>query len=806
MIQAVTGLPLQKAFFDALTAHKAGDLVRAGRGYRLVLKRAPRHFDSLRLLGLVEHQCGRQEQALRFVRQALDVDPMSAEALADCGLILSALNQCESALASYDRAAAIRPTYVEALTNRAAVLREMGLLAEALSSLDKALSVRSDYAVALYNQGMILCDVGRYDASLMSLNKLLAVCPDHAEALNKRGHALLCLQHFGEALANLDRALIIVPRLPEALEARGNLLRQLGRHSDALESYDRSLAINPSYSNGLTNRGNGLFEINRYEEALTNYNRALQITPQSPEILYNRGNALVGLRRYREALSDYNDVLLVKHDHLDAICNRATLLAELKQYQEAANEYQRLIALKPDYDYALGSMLHCRMHCCDWQSWDEIKRSIVDGLRRGERRVSPFVFGAVSDSAADQLLASQIWMRDKCPPAPEPIRHPTHYRHDRIRLAYVSADFCDHPMSRLLVDLIERHDKKRFEVTAISFAPDSLSPLKARIKAGFERFIDVRWSSDKDVAKLLTRSETDIAIDLMGFTRGGRPGIFTLRPAPIQVNYLGYAGTMAASYIDYILADEHVIPLSDKLHFVENVVYLPDCHQPNDPALEISERTPSRAEVGLPEKGFVFCCFNNSYKITPWMFDVWMRLLAQTEGSVLWLFKANHAVERHLQRAAEERGVESCRLVFAPHAKLPDHLARHRLADLFLDTLPYNAHTTANDSLWAGLPILTCPGASFGSRVASSLLIAVGLPELIAGSLEEYEAIALSLTRNPALLSALRMRLSENRLTFPLFNAERFCHHVEAAYVTMWERNQRGETPTSFAVEAAKER
>jgi protein O-GlcNAc transferase len=367
-------------------------------------------------------------------------------------------------------------------------------------------------------------------------------------------------------------------------------------------------------------------------------------------------------------------------------------------------------------------------------------------------------------------------------------------------LAYVSADFRDHPVSSLAAGLFETHDRSRFEVLGLSFGADDPGEMRSRMKAAFDRFIDIQDRSDHDAASLLRELEVDVAVDLMGLTANSRPGVFAKRPSPVQVNYLGYAGTIGADYIDYVIADRIVVPPDQHGNFSERVVYLPDSFQANDATRRISERTPSRAQAGLPEHCFVFCCFNNAFKITPDLFDVWMRLLGAIEGSVLWL-SAGGSARDNLRREAQRRGVSSDRLLFAPKTRrMEDHLARYRLADMFIDTLHFNAHTTASDALWAGLPVLTCAGATYASRVAGSLLHAVGLPELIAHSLDDYEALALRLAGDPALLGSFRQRLSRNRETFPLFDTGRFTRHLEAAYTTMWERQQRDQPPESFAV------
>jgi predicted O-linked N-acetylglucosamine transferase (SPINDLY family) len=376
------------------------------------------------------------------------------------------------------------------------------------------------------------------------------------------------------------------------------------------------------------------------------------------------------------------------------------------------------------------------------------------------------------------------------------------YPHDRIRVAYISSDFREHPVAQLAAGLFERHDRSRFEVTAISLrAEEPESDLRRRLKSAFARFVEVQSKSDSEIAGLIRQLEIDIVIDLNGLTDGRRPNILAQRPAPVQVSYLGYAGTMGTPNIDYILADATVIPADQQLFYTEKVVWLPDSFMVTDAGLPVAERTPARAECGLPERGFVFCCFNGSYKIAPEVFEIWMRLLKATPGSVLWLNENNATAVANLRRHAEARDVAGDRIVIAPKVPFPEHLARHRQADLFLDTLPCNAHATAVDALRAELPVLTCPGAAFAGQVAASLLGAVGLPELITASPDDYEALALTLTRDPARLAGLKARLARQRPSCPLFDTGRFTRSIEAAYTTMWRRYQAGEAPAGFAVE-----
>jgi protein O-GlcNAc transferase len=440
------------------------------------------------------------------------------------------------------------------------------------------------------------------------------------------------------------------------------------------------------------------------------------------------------------------------------------------------------------------------MLLCDWRGYSEECARVISGVRAGNA-VSPFALLSLPSSSEDQLSCARAALADEFRSPPEPVVRRQYVSRNRIRVGYLSFDLRYHAVGFLTVGLFENHDRSRFETIALSLCPDDGSQVRKRLESAFDQFRDMSLRSDDEIAKLIRGSEIDIVVDLNGFTQGARMHVLACRPAPIQVNYLGYPGTMGADYIDYIIADRIVIPEDQQQLYSENVVYLPHCYQANDDRRPISDVVFSRGQVGLPDHGFVFCSFNNTFKINPPVFDIWMRLLRKIDGSVLWLLEGNANAPDNLRSEAERRGVAANRLVFAPRMKSEDHIARQTLADLFLDTLPYNAHTTASDALWVGLPVLTCLGPTFAGRVAASLLHAVGLPELVTHSLEEYEAAALQLARSTQLLASVKAKLMRNRQAFPLFDTARFARHIEAAYTTMWERYQRGRSAAGFDIE-----
>jgi predicted O-linked N-acetylglucosamine transferase (SPINDLY family) len=614
------------------------------------------------------------------------------------------------------------------------------------------------------------------------------------------GNTLHRMKSLDEALASYDRAIAASPDFAGSLSRADASLAERQRSEEAPPGSSRANKLKLYYADVFNNRGNVLREAKRLDEALASYERAVTLRPGHAEYVNNRGIALSDLKRFDEALASYAEAVALKPDYAEAYNNRAFALRDMKRPDESLASFAQAVACKPDLDYLRGGYLHAKMHVCEWADFAADCAQLEAAVMSGAAAASPFQLFATPAGPECQLRCAKRYRSDQYY-AGAALWQGERYAHRRIRVAYLSADLRDHPVAHLTAGMFERHDRTRFETVAISFKSDTHNQVRERLSGSFERFIDAERMGDREIARLMRELEIDIAVDLNGFTEGSRPNVFAQRPAPVQVNYLGFAGTLGQPFWDYIVADRFVIPPDHRAHYAEKVVYLPDTFMANDAGRGIPERTPSRAEAGLPDSGLVFCCFNNSFKITPDVFDVWMRLLKEIAGSVLWLSAVNAGAAERLRREAQQRGIDAERLVFAP--RLPrneDHLARHRLADLFLDTIYYNAHTTASDALWAGVPVLTCWGSTFAGRVAGSLLHAVGLPELVTFSLADYEALALKLASDPALLGSLRQKLAHNRERYPLFDTGRFTRHIETAYTTMWERHQRGEPPESFAV------
>ena len=645
-------------------------------------------------------------------------------------------------------------------------LHQQGDLQGARAQYERALKWHPGHFDALHMLATIAYQTGQLERAETLFLKALKIDPDAVYALNNFANALQDLKKFKTALAHYDRALALDPNYVDAHNNRGDLLQQMGRWSEALESYERALALAPDYAAAHYNRANALGMVGRFEEAIASYDRAISLVPEYAQAYMNRGNAL----------------------------------NELGRHADAVESFDRAIAFAPQIPYLLGTRLHVNMQMCDWRHYRERLDTLLEAVGNQQPASLPFPLLALTSDPALQQRAAQSWISATYPAPKHFTPLPKHPSKPRLRLGYFSADFRHHPVAQLIAGLFEAHDRSKFEIYAFSSGPDTRDEMRLRLERGFEHFLDVKAETDAQVVSRARALELDIAIDLSGLTTGCRPGIFAARVAPIQINYLGYPGTMGASYMDYILADQTLVSPRTEQYYSEKVIYLPHSYQPNDRQRAVSPGPLTRAELGLPQDAFVFCCFNNNYKITPETFDHWMAILRAVPDGVLWLLQASEHTANNLRREASERGVSPERLYFAPKLPMDQHLARQKCADLFLDTLPYNAHTTTSDALWVGLPVLTCMGEAFASRVAASLLKAVDLPELITTDGASFEARAIALANHPQELAEIRRRLEQNRQSAPLFDIDRLARSIESAYLQVHERRQAGQPAMSIHI------
>jgi protein O-GlcNAc transferase len=786
----------------AIIAALEGDLATAERLFREGIRLNPNYPAGHNNLGSVLQQQGRLTEAIAAHRHAIKLNPNYAEACLALGNALRQQGNLEEAMTAYRSAIRARRDYPEAHNNVGVLLQMQGRLEEAASAYREAAALRPAYAEAVFNLGAVLHQQHELDAAEAAYRRVIAFNPAVAVVHNNLATVLKDRGLLDQALAALEKAFELKPDYAEAFYNRATVLQQQALLEDALAAYGEAIRLRSDYTEAINNAGIVLQELGRGGDAVELYRQLLERMPADADACNNMGTTLLAEARPNEARAAFEQALANRPDFPEAVYNLGNARRELGDLSGAIAAYQNALQLRPGYDDAFSQLVHHRALACAWDDVEENQTRLVEMVRRGAR-VPPFYLVSTPASASDQLICARQWIAPIKPPPKTIFAHDVAAERGRIRLGYLSGDFHQHATAQLTAELFELHDRDRFEVFAYSYGPDDHSPMRARLDRAFDRFVDINALSHRNAAQRIHADGIDILVDLKGYTYHARPAISAYRPAPLQVSYLGYPATMGADFIDYIIVDGIVVPESQQPFFSEKLVHLPGCYQVNDRRREVASARTSRRDCGLPESRLVFCSFNNSYKISPAFFDIWMRLVRAVPGSVLWLLEANELVKANLCSEAEKRGVGAERLIFAPRVGPAEHLGRHRHADLFLDTLPCNAHTTASDALWAGLPVLTCCGDTFAGRVAASLLTAVGMRELIAPSVEEYERMALALACDQPRLIALRQKLADHRDASSLFDPVKLTGNIEAAYARMWQTWLSRKTPEPFAIESA---
>jgi len=780
---------------------RSGKLALAEERLTEILRSHPENSRANELLAYIAGNTGDIAQAFDLLTRATQQANCSAEAFYYLGSLNLKGNNFEESVRLFGESIKRAGPFFEALHDLGTALARLRDYKKALESYKKAEILRPNSHELRFNIARAHDELKQYDAAILNYDQALSIKPDYAEAWSNKGVTLHSLEQYDEALVCYQKALELKPNYPEAWLNKGVTLQKLRRLDEALMCHKKALDSAPDYPEAWFNKGITLRNLDKYKEALTAYDKAIDLKPDYYEAWSNKGSLLQDLKRHQEAFTCYEKSLSIKSDYAPALVNKGVILNLVKRYEEAIIAFDKALKIKADSPYALGALLHSKMLIADWSNLEELTERLISGVSCNEKVTPPFPALSLTSSEEIHYKAARIWSDDKYPAnhALGPISAPP--KKGKIRIGYFSADFHNHPISYLTSELFAIHNRESFEVVAFSLGPSTRDEMRMTLERVFDEFIDVQESSDREIAQLARNKRIDIAIDLGGLTQGSRPGIFSYRSAPIQASYLGYPATMGTDFIDYLIADRTVIPQASQAHYAEKIAYLPDCYMVRDSKRPISEKKFSKIEFGLPERGFVFCCFNNSYKISPDTLDSWAKILREVQDSVLWLSGNNQPFKKNLKKEAGLRGIDPRRLIFAEVLpSLNEHLARHHLADLFIDTLPYNAHTTASDALWAGLPVLTCIGEAFAGRVAASLLHAIHLPELIARNQEEYEELAVELATNEEKLTEIRQKLAANRLTAPLFDTRLFAKHIEAAYQQMHERHLAGLAPDHLYV------
>ena len=636
----------------------------------------------------------------------------------------------------------------------------------------------------LFNKALELHNKGKIQDAINLYFKLIKKNKNNFELLFLIGTAYAQSGKTLSAIKYLKNSLILKPNNALAHSNLGNALKDLKQYGESIASYDKAINIDSNFADVYSNRGIALKEMGRLDEAVGSYNKAIKIKPDHFFAYSNRGIALRNLNRFEEAIASFDKAIQINPNFIDAFNNRGNVYNNLKLYDEALSDYERVMQLKSSYDYILGKVLQARMFSCDWRGFDSITEKINGAIKKESKAIVPFSFLGVSDNPAASKLVSEIFVKDKLSKNLE-IQPLAKYNHKKPKIGYFSGDFHNHPILHLMMEVFENHNRSKFDFFGFSFGPDKRDKWRNEVQNYFLQFKDISKISDKQAANLVRDLEIDIAIDLSGFTENGRSGIFSYRAAPIQINYLGYPGTTGLEYMDYIIADDVIIPKENLKYYSENVLHLPQCYQANVRQRDISTKEVTRGDFGLPEKGIVYCNFNNNYKITPYVFNVWMNIIKRVDNSVLWILKSNDTASKNLKNEAIKNGVDPSRIIFAPHLSNDEHLKRISLADLFLDTFPYNAHTTASEAVRMGTPIITWFGKSFASRVGASILSSINMKELITNNKKDYEELAVVLGTEPKKLNELKNRFRDMVAKSSLFDRLKFTKNLENLYLKL---------------------
>lgn len=806
-----------------ISFHQQGDFKEAERIYLSILKNEPNHFDSLQLLGAIAAQQSLFDKANEYFSKALKINRSNPAVLNNFANVLQSQSKKEEVLQLYAEAIQLDEKYWEAFCNRGKFYLNCKDYELALKDFDHVITYRGIDIDLCLNKGNALQALHRNEEAVIWFKKGLEINPKSYELLSNLGNAYRglndfdlaskCYQeaiNFGEpsssifinqgillqsqgnldlAIQSFDKAIELDRKSFEAFFLKGGVFTNLKRHDEAIECFNEAINLNPNYVAAFNNLGNSHYANGNYKNALENYCKASNIDPNFADAFNNQGVVLQILGYVKEALTSYQKAIEVNPKYLQAYHNSGDLFLQSKRYEEAFACFEYALMVNEDYEFLLGNYLHIKMYRHDWFQIDEYLQKLKYKIEQRKRVVTPFPIVGLIDSGKHQRIVSEVWGAAKDISSQELPPIPKLAKKDKIRIGYYSSDFHDHATMCLMAELFELHNKEFFEIIAFSFDLRPHDEVRERVIKSFDKFFDVSKSSPLHIAEFSRDLEIDIAVDLKGYTSGARTEIFNYRAAPIQVNYLGYPGTMGLPNYEYIISDLVVIPESFQDFYSEKVAYLPNSYQVNDRKRVIADYNPTRKELDLPDSGFVFCSFNNPYKITPETFTSWMEILGKVDESVLWLLgSSGEQAQKNLKHEAEKRGISPERIIFAPPLRLPFHLARCRVADLFLDNLPCNAHTTASDALWAGLPLITLIGESFSGRVAASLLTAVGLPELITTNKLDYVSLAIELAKDPKKLGEIRLKLKDNIHSSPLFDTPLYTKNLEKLYKKMYER------------------
>ena len=805
---------MERQLKQAIAAHQAGNLVKAKTCYQKILAQNPHHPDALHLLGVIAHQNGNCDTAVLLIKQAIRYNPNNPSYFNNLGVALREAGEQIEALNNYQKALHLKPDYAEAAYNMGSVFLISGNISAAILWYQKAVQINPNYVDAYTNLAAGYNKLNRPDKALICCQKALTLNSNCAEALNNMGNAYLTQDKKKEAIACFQKSISIDPVNPEAHSNMGNAFHDLGWPEEALACYQRALNLSPTFGEAYNNMGIVLREQGRLNEATFCYQKSMQLLPKGPEAYLNMGNVFKDQGKLNEAIVMYNRAIDRNSGLIDSYVNLGAALEEQGRVDDALTTYLKAMTINPEYPKTCCHLIHQLQHMCAWQEIEALnakldqytRQALDDGKKPDEmpflnltRHADPSLNYKVAKAWSDEI-SNRMSDISQFHPSRNGTIGVHKSKESRIRLGYLSNNFKNHPTAHLIQGMFRSHNREKFEVFCYSYGEDDKSSYRIKIQKECDQFMDVRKLSHTEAARRICDDRVDILIDLVGYMKANRLCIPALRPAPVQVRWLGLAGTTGADFFDYIITDKIVTPKEHSPFYSEKLVYMPYCYQINDDRQTIRDNGLKRTDFGLPAERFVFCSFSTSYKFDPAMFHTWMKILKKIPGSVLWMLGGSKTAEENLKQAAESRGVSCNRLVFAKKIPREVHLARLRLADLALDTRIVNGAITTSDALWSGVPVITLQGSHFASRMSSSILSAAGLPELVTHSLDDFETLAVRLAGDSDELFKIRQKLVQNRLTIPLFDTARFVCNLEFAFIKMWELYYSGNRPRSIKV------
>lgn len=804
-------------FDKAFKLHQSNDIVNAKILYEKILTSDPTHFDSTHLLGVVFYQEHQFEEAIYWIRKAIDLKSDDAAAYNNLANALVKISFYGEAIENYNQAIRIKTDYKEAYFNRGIAQKNHFLIEDGIKSFEISINYKYNLLKSYINQGelyfslynfekslfsflnalkinkspqlylqlgLVYFSLGKYTESASSYSQCLELDPINTEGLFYKANSLQKLSNFSEAITYYSKTIELDNQYTSAYVNRGIAFNAIKKYEYALNDFDIALKLNPNLSVAYCNKGVTYNEMRNYEVAIDNFNKAIDLDKSFSEAFLNRGNSFYGLKNLEIAIDNYNIAIELNHKYALAYSNKANALQELRRFKEASENFKISFSLNPGLEFVYGKYINSKLMNCDWSSFKED----IDNLLKyslSHQSITPFDALSILDDPQFHRKISENYINLKFKNHIIP-KVKKNDPHEKIKIAYYSADFKEHPVSYLTSEIFELHDRDKFEIFGFSLSKVKNSQIRDRIINSFDHFFEVCDSSDLEVALLSQKLKIDIAIDLGGHTIDNRIGIFANRAALIQISYIGYLGTMGAKFIDYIASDHVITPTNLRNFYTEKIIYLP-CYQSND-SKRIHPSNVSDRQYAIPENTFVYCNFNNNYKILPDIFECWMQILSKVENSILFLFADNEDVIINLKKYAELCCINSNRLIFGNRASYEVYLSRYNLCHLFLDTFPYNAGTTASDSLWCNVPVLTIAGKSFASRVAASLLTSIGLSDLITTHKNDYVTLAVELAYNQEKYSEIKSRLIKNKSSWPLFNSQLFIKNWERALTVAYER------------------